>query len=67
MNEKIILINRKEVERQTSLSRSKIYELMDKKLFPQQIQISKMHVVWNEHDIQNWIKDIIKKGTENDN
>ena len=50
-----ILIRRKEVERITTLSRSRIYALMQQDLFPKQIAISSMSVAWIESEVQEWI------------
>lgn len=50
-----ILIRRKEVERQTSLSRSRIYALMQEGLFPGSVSLGSMSVAWVESEIQEWI------------
>lgn len=50
-----ILIRRKEVERQTSLSRSRIYALMQEGLFPSSVSLGSMSVAWVESEIQEWI------------
>lgn len=50
-----ILIRRKEVERQTSLSRSRIYALMQEGLFPSSVPLGPMSVAWVESEIQEWI------------
>jgi prophage regulatory protein len=50
-----ILIRRKEVERQTSLSRSRIYALMQEGLFPSSVSLGPMSVAWVESEIQAWI------------
>ena len=50
-----ILIRRKEVERQTSLSRSRIYALMQEGLFPSCVPLGSMSVAWVESEIQEWI------------
>lgn len=50
-----ILIRRKEVERQTSLSRSRIYALMQEGLFPDCIHLGPMSVAWVESEVQEWV------------
>jgi prophage regulatory protein len=49
------LIRRKEVERLTALSRSRIYDLMSKGAFPKPIQLGTMSVAWLEAEIYDWI------------
>lgn len=49
------LIRRKEVERQTSLSRSRIYALMQEGLFPDSVSLGPMSVAWVESEVQEWI------------
>lgn len=49
------LIRRKEVERQTSLSRSRIYALMQEGLFPGSVSLGPMSVAWVESEVQEWI------------
>lgn len=49
------LIRRKEVERQTALSRSRIYALMSEGSFPKPIQLGAMSVAWVEAEVQEWI------------
>jgi prophage regulatory protein len=49
------LIRRKEVERLTTLSRSRIYALMQQGTFPKPISLGKMSVAWLESEIQEWI------------
>ncbi len=49
----------------TKQSRSNIYLLMDKKLFPQSIKISERSIGWLESDIDGWIDDKVKSGREN--
>jgi prophage regulatory protein len=52
---KTALIRRKEVERLTSLSRSRIYALMAAGVFPMPIRLGTMSVAWIEAEIQDWI------------
>ena len=50
-----VLIRRKEVERITTLSRSRIYALMKQGLFPSSISLGSMSVAWIEAEIQEWV------------
>lgn len=43
------------VEEKTGLSRSSIYELMDRDLFPRPIRIGRRAVAWRESDIEAWL------------
>lgn len=43
------------VMQRTGLSRSAIYEMMRKGLFPQSVKISTRSVGWREEDIDSWI------------
>ncbi len=45
---------RREVETLTGLSRSSIYDMMDKGTFPRPIRIGKRSVAWRETDIAKW-------------
>lgn len=49
------LIRRKEVERLTALSRSRIYALMATGDFPKPVQLGAMSVAWLEAEIHEWI------------
>jgi len=49
------LIRRKEVERLTTLSRSRIYALMQQNLFPKPISLGSMSVAWIESEVKDWI------------
>lgn len=49
------LIRRKEVERQTTLSRSRIYELIQRGAFPKPVRLGPMSVAWIEAEVQQWI------------
>jgi prophage regulatory protein len=61
------LINRKEVEFLTGLSRSGIYARLDLNspifdpTFPKQITMGTMSVVWEFSAVQNWIQALISK------
>ncbi|KTD04164.1 helix-turn-helix transcriptional regulator [Legionella feeleii] len=50
-----VLIRRKEVERLTTLSRSRIYALMQQGIFPKPISLGKMSVAWVESEVQEWV------------
>lgn len=49
------LIRRKEVERLTGLSRSRIYDLMKQGAFPKPVALGAMSVAWLEVEIHEWI------------
>jgi prophage regulatory protein len=49
------LIRRREVERLTALSRSRIYELIKQGAFPRPVALGAMSVAWVEAEIQDWI------------
>jgi len=49
------LIRRKEVERLTALSRSRIYDLMKQGAFPRPVVLGAMSVAWLETEIHEWI------------
>ncbi|MDP1637902.1 MAG: AlpA family transcriptional regulator [Candidatus Nitrotoga sp.] len=53
------LIRRKEVERLTALSRSRIYDLMKQGTFPKPVRLGAMSVAWEENLVRNWIADRI--------
>jgi prophage regulatory protein len=53
------LIRRKEVEKLTALSRSRIYDLMRQGTFPKPVQLGAMSVAWLEVEIHEWIADRI--------
>lgn len=50
-----VLIRRKEVERLTTLSRSRIYALMAQGNFPRNISLGSMSVAWVESEVHEWI------------
>jgi prophage regulatory protein len=54
------LINRKQVEQITSLSRSSIYLLMSQDRFPKPIQIGDQRVAWVANEINEWVNDRIQ-------
>ena len=49
------LIRRKKVEEITTLSRSRIYYLMQQDQFPKPISLGKMSVAWIEAEVQEWV------------
>lgn len=49
------LIRRKDVEKLTALSRSRIYALMQQGAFPKPVQLGSMSVAWLEIEIRDWI------------
>jgi prophage regulatory protein len=49
------LLRRREVERLTALSRSRIYALMASGEFPKPVRLGVMSVAWPSNEIQNWI------------
>lgn len=56
-----VLIRRKNVEKRTSLSRSRIYALLKEKKFPQPIRLGRMSVAWIESEISEWIAERISE------
>lgn len=60
MNKRILRIH--QVIEITGQSRSNIYLLMTKNLFPKAIKISERSVGWLQSDINNWIDSKIKNG-----
>ncbi|WP_239797770.1 AlpA family transcriptional regulator [Candidatus Nitrotoga arctica] len=54
-----LLIRRKEVERLTSLSRSRIYELMKQDKFPKPLRLGTMSVAWVEIEVKEWLSTLI--------
>lgn len=49
------LIRRREVEKLTALSRSRIYDLMKQDSFPKPVQLGAMSVAWLEIEVREWI------------
>ena len=56
------LIRRKDVERLTGLSRSRIYDLMSREEFPRPIPLGEMSVAWLEAEVREWIARCISEG-----
>ncbi len=50
------LLRRREVEEITGLSRSSIYRLMGRGMFPLQVRVTSTAVRWRESDITGWIE-----------
>lgn len=48
-------LRRKAVEELTGLSRSTIYDLMSKRLFPRPVQLTGKAVAWPESKIIEWL------------
>lgn len=53
------LIRRRDVERLTALSRSRIYDLMKQGAFPKPVALGAMSVAWLETEVREWIADRI--------
>jgi prophage regulatory protein len=51
----IALIRRKEVEKLTALSRSRIYALMSEGEFPKNVKLGTMSVAWVEAEVRGWV------------
>ena len=49
------LIRRRDVEKLTCLSRSRIYDLMSRGEFPKPVRLGVMSVAWPSNEIQDWI------------
>ena len=56
------LLRQKEVTEITTLSRSKIYEMMDAEKFPRPLKIGAQAVAWKSSEIQAWI-DALERST----
>ena len=50
------LISLREVEQQTSLSRSTLYDLIRNKKFPAQIRVTERRIAWIQSEITSWIE-----------
>lgn len=48
-------LRRREVEAATGLSRSTIYDMMDRGDFPRPIRIGKRAVAWSETTVEAWL------------
>lgn len=54
-------LRRKQVEEITGLSRSSIYDMMDKALFPKQVKLGGRSVAWVESEVLHWINSKISE------
>ena len=51
------LLSTKQVQELTSLSRTTIWRLESKDLFPSRIQVSPRRVAWSEEEVSAWIEE----------
>jgi len=58
------IIRLKEVMGLTGLARSTIYKYVDADTFPKPVPLGGRSVGWVEHEIQEWILDLIAKRDE---
>lgn len=61
--EAVYLLRRKQVEMLTGLSRSTIYDRMNRGTFPKSLKIGGRLVAWNSNDINQWIREQIDAAT----
>ena len=54
------LIRMSEVIQRTGLSRSTIYQLISRNLFPRPVRITDRAVAWSSQVVQTWIEEKIK-------
>jgi prophage regulatory protein len=52
------IIDRREVERLTSLRKTTIYRLIKEGKFPKPLRISSMRVAWRMVDIESWVESL---------
>ena len=52
----LALERRPEVEKRTGLTRSALYELMQRGEFPKPVRISARAVAWPAHEVSDWIR-----------
>jgi len=64
MNNSARFLRLKQVTLKVGLSRSQIYKLMAKGLFPEQTKIGPKISVWPEHTIDQWISRQIEGGVQ---
>lgn len=64
MKKKIVILRRKQVEEQTGLKRSTIYDYLKNNTFPKPIKLGGKSAGWIESEIQEWIMEQIKKTRE---
>ena len=63
---KNIFLRISDVTKVTGFSRSQIYNLMRKGLFPRQVQIGPKSVAWLDSEVSEWIKERIRLSRKND-
>ena len=51
------LLSTKQVQELTSLSRTTLWRLESKGLFPSRIQVSPRRVAWSEKEVSDWIEE----------
>ena len=64
MNNSARLLRLKQVVLKVGLSRSQIYKLIAKGLFPEQTKIGPKISVWPEHAVDQWISRQIEGGVQ---
>ena len=61
-----VLIRRKQVEALTSLSRSRIYALINEGTFPKPVRLGAQSVAWSLAEIEAWVSQRIAASKETD-
>jgi prophage regulatory protein len=64
MTAKRKLIRMAQVIEQTGMSRTGIYELIEREEFPKQIKVGRVSL-WAESDVQMWILEQIRRSRQN--
>jgi len=54
--ERLNILRLKQVEATVGLKRSRLYDMVEKRIFPQPIKLGSRSVGWLEHEVQDWIK-----------
>ena len=52
---KLVILRRKQVEIKTGLSRSTIYQKLEKGIFPKPISLGDRAVGWIESEVEEWL------------
>ena len=52
----MVLLRLNKVKEITGLSRSSLYQMMDRGLFPRSINIGSRAIAWTDQSIQEWIE-----------
>ena len=52
----VTMLRRQQVEQATSLSRSTIYDLIQKGAFPKPVRLGPNRVAWRERDVIAWLE-----------